>query len=122
MSAEPFTTEHLLDHLTQEAEWVVERGITRGQRIIIRELLLQASREIDRLRAAAAIPAQPEPPAWIDVVRKVAVDLYAAEVHRQSCGWDDYCISLVVRSQHALAALLNAGLAPVAQPATEEQP
>lgn len=37
------------------------------------------------------------------VVRKVAGELYVAEVHRQGVGWDDYCTDLLVRSQHALA-------------------
>lgn len=45
--------------------------------------------EIDRLRA---------------VIRTAAKDLYVAEVHRQSVGWDTYCTEMLVRAQHALAA------------------
>jgi hypothetical protein len=38
------------------------------------------------------------------VIHKTARDLYVAEIHRQGVGWDNYCVDLLVRSQHALAA------------------
>ena len=46
----PFSTAHLTAHLVIEADFVVERGlVTRGQRIVIRDLLLKATDEIERL-------------------------------------------------------------------------
>ncbi len=46
----PFTTNHLLAHLQVEADFVVERAVvTRGQRIVIRDLLQQAHDAIERL-------------------------------------------------------------------------
>lgn len=46
----PFTTDHLIDHLRHEAQLVLDRGlVTRGQRLVIRDLLLRAAEEIDRL-------------------------------------------------------------------------
>lgn len=51
----PFTTDHLLAHMQIEADFVVERGVvTRGQRIVIRDLLQKAHDEIIRLRDEAS--------------------------------------------------------------------
>lgn len=51
----PFTIDHLLAHLQIEADFVVERGVvTRGQRIVIRDLLQKAHDEITRLRDEAS--------------------------------------------------------------------
>jgi len=47
----PFTTDHLIGHLQREAQLVLDRGlVTRGQRLVIRDLLLRAAEEIDRLK------------------------------------------------------------------------
>lgn len=47
----PFTTDHLIGHLRHEAQLVLDRGlVTRGQRLVIRDLLLRAADEIDRLK------------------------------------------------------------------------
>lgn len=44
----PFTTDHLVNHLRDEAQMVMDRGvITRGQRLVIRDLLLRAAEEIE---------------------------------------------------------------------------
>jgi len=44
----PFTTDHLVNHLRDEAQLVLDRGvITRGQRLVIRDLLLRAAEEIE---------------------------------------------------------------------------
>ena len=50
-------------------------------------------------------PTRPTAADVAEVVRRAAGDLYRAEVRRQSIGWDDHCTELLVRSQHALAAL-----------------
>lgn len=55
-------------------------------------LVMGLADEIERLRA---------------VIRRAAQDLYTAEVHRQGIGWDDYCTTLLTRTQHALAAETN---------------
>ncbi len=39
------------------------------------------------------------------LIRKVARDLYTAEIHLQSVGWDEHCTDLLVRSQHSLAEM-----------------
>jgi len=46
----PFTTDHLLAHLQIEADFVVDRVVvTRGQRLVLRDLLQRAHDEIARL-------------------------------------------------------------------------
>ena len=46
----PFTLDHLLAHLQIEADFVVDRVVvTRGQRLVLRDLLQQAHDEIERL-------------------------------------------------------------------------
>ncbi len=46
--APPFTTDHLINHLRAEAQLVMDRGfVTRGQRLVIRDLLLRAAEEIE---------------------------------------------------------------------------
>lgn len=46
----PFTLDHLLDHLQIEAEFVVDRVVvTRGQRLVLRDLLQQAHDALERL-------------------------------------------------------------------------
>lgn len=46
----PFTTDHLLAHLQVEADFVVDRVVvTRGQRLVLRDLLQKAHDEIERL-------------------------------------------------------------------------
>lgn len=46
----PFTVDHLLAHLQIEADFVVDRFVvTRGQRLVIRDLLQRAHDEIERL-------------------------------------------------------------------------
>ena len=47
----PFTIDHLLAHLQIEADFVVDRAVvTRGQRLVLRDLLQQAHDEIERLQ------------------------------------------------------------------------
>jgi hypothetical protein len=49
-SALPFTLDHLLAHLQIESDFVVDRAVvTRGRRIVIRDLLRQAHDAIERL-------------------------------------------------------------------------
>lgn len=51
----PFTAEHTVYHLREEARAVVDRGIvTRGQRLVMADLLLKAADEIERLQVEAA--------------------------------------------------------------------
>jgi len=46
----PFTVDHLLAHLQIEADFVVDRVVvTRGQRLVLRDLLQRAHDEIERL-------------------------------------------------------------------------
>ena len=46
----PFTLDHLLAHLQIEADFVVDRFVvTRGQRLVLRDLLQQAHDAIKRL-------------------------------------------------------------------------
>ncbi len=46
----PFTIDHLLAHLQIEADFVVDRAVvTRGQRLVLRDLLQRAHDEIERL-------------------------------------------------------------------------
>ena len=46
----PFTIDHLLAHLQIEADFVVDRVVvTRGQRLVLRDLLQRAHDEIERL-------------------------------------------------------------------------
>jgi len=46
----PFTIDHLLAHLQIEADFVVDRFVvTRGQRLVLRDLLQKAHDEIERL-------------------------------------------------------------------------
>lgn len=46
----PFTIDHLLAHLQIEADFVVDRFVvTRGQRLVLRDLLQRAHDEIARL-------------------------------------------------------------------------
>ncbi len=46
----PFTIDHLLAHLQIEADFVVDRVVvTRGQRLVLRDLLQRAHDEIARL-------------------------------------------------------------------------
>ena len=46
----PFTLNHLLAHLQIEADFVVDRFVvTRGQRLVLRDLLQRAHDEIERL-------------------------------------------------------------------------
>lgn len=46
----PFTLDHLLAHLQIEADFVVDRAVvTRGQRLVLRDLLQRAHDEIERL-------------------------------------------------------------------------
>lgn len=50
VDAVPFTLDHLLAHLQIEADFVVDRAvITRGQRLVLRDLLQRAHDEIERL-------------------------------------------------------------------------
>ena len=45
-----FTVDHLLAHLQIEADFVVDRFVvTRGQRLVLRDLLQRAHDEIERL-------------------------------------------------------------------------
>ena len=47
----PFTVDHLLAHLQIEADFVVDRVVvTRGQRLVLRDLLQRAHDEIERLQ------------------------------------------------------------------------
>ena len=47
----PFTIDHLLAHLQIEADFVVDRVVvTRGQRLVLRDLLQRAHDEIERLQ------------------------------------------------------------------------
>lgn len=46
----PFTIDHLLAHLQIEADFVVDRAVvTRGQRLVLRDMLQRAHDEIERL-------------------------------------------------------------------------
>lgn len=46
----PFTVDHLLAHLQIEADFVVDRAVvTRGQRLVLRDMLQRAHDEIERL-------------------------------------------------------------------------
>jgi len=46
----PFTLDHLLAHLQIEADFVVDRFVvTRGQQLVLRDLLQRAHDEIERL-------------------------------------------------------------------------
>ena len=46
----PFTIDHLLAHLQIEADFVADRFVvTRGQRLVLRDLLQRAHDEIERL-------------------------------------------------------------------------
>ena len=46
----PFTIDHLLAHLQIEADFVVDRAVvTRGQRLVLRDVLQRAHDEIERL-------------------------------------------------------------------------
>ena len=46
----PFTIDHLLAHLQIEADFVVDRFVvTRGQRLVLRDMLQRAHDEIERL-------------------------------------------------------------------------
>lgn len=50
LPAVPFTLNHLLAHLQIEADFVVDRFVvTRGQRLVLRDLLQQAHDAIKRL-------------------------------------------------------------------------
>jgi hypothetical protein len=42
--------------------------------------------------------------AVLNAAQEAARELYAAEVHRQCVGWDDYCTAKLVATQHALGA------------------
>lgn len=47
---EPFTIDHLLAHLQIEADFVVDRAVvTRGQRLVLRDMLQRAHDELERL-------------------------------------------------------------------------
>lgn len=47
----PFTTDHLLAHLQIEADFVVDRAVvTRGQRLVLRDMLRRVGAEIERLQ------------------------------------------------------------------------
>ena len=51
MDKVPFTVDHLLAHLQIEADFVVDRVVvTRGQRLVLRDLLQRAHDEIERLQ------------------------------------------------------------------------
>ena len=46
----PFTIDHLIAHLQIEADFVVDRAVvTRGQRLVLRDMLQRAHDEIERL-------------------------------------------------------------------------
>ena len=46
----PLTIDHLLAHLQIEADFVVDRAVvTRGQRLVLRDMLQRAHDEIERL-------------------------------------------------------------------------
>ncbi len=50
VDAVPFTIDHLLAHLQIEADFVVDRAVvTRGQRLVLRDMLQRAHDEIERL-------------------------------------------------------------------------
>jgi hypothetical protein len=70
------------------------------------------TRSADVLDALNIIGPQDEMRSAVDLldaidalIRKVARDLYTAEVHRQGVGWDEHCTDLLVRSQHSLAEM-----------------
>jgi hypothetical protein len=63
--------------------------------------------EIARALAEAGWLRTAEDRAVIEAAEHAAKRLYRAEVRRQGIGWDDFCTSLLVESQHDLAKALT---------------